>query len=271
MKKILLLINIMIVIVISSCNKPSEVIEPNKPNEVIEPEDINKIAYAILTNEESIKNNEYTNSDFSLESLISVEDCNKVNNIENVDSDKYRKILKFTFDEISDEIYKNNLNIIKNDNRVNKCLSSDKIELDIFNYEALETNINYSKIKFFAGIITTGQLKPFIINSLEAKEEYVSYLKEEGKLNEPTINSFKQYEDEYFDWNSLIFIEYELPDMACYFDFTKMYLNGNKLELEFNRYKSTLSNNQKVSRALFIEIPDTLKDVELSVKTVIIS
>lgn len=270
MKKILLLINIMIVIILSACNKPSEVIEPNKPNEVIEPKDINKIAYAILTNEESIKNNEYTNSDFSLESLLSVEDCNKVNNIENVDPDKYRKILKFTFDEISDEIYKSNLNIIKNDNRVNKCLSSDKIELDIFNYEALETNINYSKIKN-GGVITSGQLKPFLMNSLEAKEEYISYLNEGGKINEPLVIYFNKYEDDFFDWNSLIFIEYILPDTACYIDFTKMYLNGNKLELEFNRYMSTLTIYKTTYRFICIEIPDTLKDVELSVKTNIIS
>lgn len=262
MKKILLFFSLVFILILTSCN------DTNKINDGTSQETGHKnVSYAILTNEESIKNKDYKVSDFNLESLSSVTDCNELNNINNVDLNNYKKILKFTFNNITDTVYKNNVNLIKDDKRIEKYCTSDNVEFKDFNYDSLEKNIEYTKIEYKKRMDATGQLNPCLINSIEKKDEYVFYLNNLGNTNVALVNEINNYNTEYFDGNSLIVIIFELPDPNYYYDFDSMLLNDNKLALEFNRYHSPSASVQVVSFSyLFIEIPNKLTDVELTYK-----
>jgi len=260
MKKILLFFSLLFMFILTACNST------NKTNDNTPKETGHKnVSYAILTNEESIMNKGYKVSDFNLESLSSVIDCNELNNINNVDLQKYKKILKFTFNNITDTAYKNNVNLIKNDKRIEKYCTSDNVEFEDFNYASLEKNIEYLKIEYKKRMAATGKLNPCLINSIEKRDEYVSYLTNLGKTNEYLVNEINKYNTDYYNENSLIIIVFELPTPNYYYDFDSMLLNDNKLALEFNRYHSLSASIQVISYSyLFIEIPNKLTDVELT-------
>ena len=113
----------------------------------------------------------------------------------------------------------------------------------------------------------TGKLNPCLINSIEKRDEYVSYLTNLGNTNEYLVTEINKYNTDYYNENSLIIIIFELPTPNYYFDFDSILLNNNKLALEFNRYHSLSASIQVISYSyLFIEIPNKLTDVELTYK-----
>ncbi len=265
MKKILVFFSLIFVLFLFACND-------TKDNNVDDNQEIahKDISYAILTNEESVKNLDYKASDFNLESLSSVVDCNELNNINNVNLSSYKKILKFSFNKITNTEYDNNVNLIKDDKRIEKYITSNNIEFKKFNYDSLEKNIEFSKIQYEYKISATGQLKSEIINSSEKRNEYISYLTNLGNANSPIVSKINEYGDEYFNNKSLVFVEFELPNPNSYIDFIQMNLNDNKLQLEFNRYQAPTASIQVIIYSyLIIEIPNSLTDVKLeyNVKT----
>lgn len=165
MKKIIILLSLMFVFTLFSCDTKNDI-----DDDFIETE---YIYYAMLENEESIKNKEYTISDFNLEGLCEVFDCNKISDINNVNLDSYRKILKFNFSFISDEIKQMNKIELGKDDRVYKCFDGDRINrdnetnLEIFNNDSLEKNIDYSKIIFNGSVPAIPNIDSMLINSIE--------------------------------------------------------------------------------------------------------
>ena len=258
MKKIFVFLCLIFVFALTSCNNKTE--EPAE--DAIE---FKMVSYAILTNEESLKNKTYSTSDFNLEGLTKISDCNEIKDLNNIDKSKYQKIIRFTFPSITEEVLNKNTNLMEKDNRIANYYNSN-IELDKFNYDSLEKNIDFSKITFNEKLNISSQLDNVIINSIQKKEEYISYLNNLGDSYKGVAELFNNYNDDYFNNKSVVFIDFSLNHPGYYFDFTSMYLENNKLNLTFNKYQAKGANVQVITnRGLFIEFDNKLENVELEI------
>lgn len=86
-----------------------------------------------------------------------------------------------------------------------------------------------------------------------------------GKDNTPIVTRIKNYDDEFFNNNSIAIVFMELPSPSNYFDFVLMNLDGNNnLELVFNRYSTGLASIAVYGYSfVIIEFSDNLDEVNL--------